>query len=335
MSQILPLQLRPKRLSELLGQKSLVAAIRNQMKEREPQAWMFQGPSGTGKTTIARILAVSYQCSHQQQFGEPCNACWGQWAQFTIHEINASEVNKVEDMAQVAEQGRYKPTPPSSKRVFILDESQRISSAGQNLLLKHFEEPAPSTIWMICTTEPNKILATLRRRCMTYTLNPLSMNNVEVFLKRYTQKLSIRVDMGELVDVVHEAGVNAPAMLLMILEKVQSGLTPRQAISGLSEDSASTLAICKAVADGDWNKLRSQLSRISIEEARLLRASVGGYLRGMLFKEANQKRQAVIASSIRELTSSDAPLDDPSLMLWLIGTLHGVCQRFDTKVPRA
>jgi DNA polymerase-3 subunit gamma/tau len=77
MAQILPLQLRPKGLSGLLGQKPMVSAIRAQMKKREPQAWMFQGPPGTGKTTTARILALSYQCSpqHQTRFGEPCTSC--------------------------------------------------------------------------------------------------------------------------------------------------------------------------------------------------------------------------------------------------------------------
>jgi DNA polymerase III gamma/tau subunit len=230
-------------------------------------------------------------------------------------------------MGRVAEQARFKPTPPSTKRVFILDEAQRLTTQAMQLLLKPFEEPAPSTIWMICTTEPNKILATLRRRCVTHSLNPLSIANVEAFLKRYVKHLGIETNLGDLAEEVHTANVNSPAMLLMVLEKVSSGLAPKQAVSGLSEASVSSLAVCKAVSSGDWGRLRTQLAKTSNEEARFIRASVAGWLRGMLLKESNSRRRTIVATALTKLCSADAPLDDQTLMFWLTGVLHEICHQ--------
>jgi DNA polymerase-3 subunit gamma/tau len=309
----------------LIGQRNLVRAIRNQVAKRMPQAWLFHGPSGTGKTTLARIVALSYQCQQQKQWGQPCDECWKNWDSLAIHEINASEVNKVEDMREVVERARYRPLPPSSKRVFILDEAQRLTTQAQNLLLKPFEEPAESTIWIICTTEPGKILATLKRRCMTYALRPLTMDDTEKFLKHYVEKLGIETDTAQLTDAVHQANISSPAMLLMVLDKLAAKMPIVEAVAGIGD--ASSLAICKAVSGGDWSSLRAELLKLSNDDARFLRASVGGWLRGILLKDPSPSRQRMMAQSLSELMG-DAPLDDTILMPWLTAKLYQITERF-------
>src|SRR5208283_858923 len=103
----LALSLRPRKFSQLIGQGSVVSAIKEQYaQKREPPAWMFVGPTGTGKTTLARILALSLQCEHGEM-GEPCEACRKEVASFAIHEINASDVSGVNEMAQVAQGSVY------------------------------------------------------------------------------------------------------------------------------------------------------------------------------------------------------------------------------------
>jgi len=326
-SAILALKLRPKRFSEVIGQRNLIRTIRKQIVEREPHAWLFHGPSGCGKTTMARIVALSYQCSHQETWGEPCDECWSRWSEFAIHEINASEVNKVEQIGEIVEQARYRPQLPSKRRVFILDEAQRVTTAGQNLLLKPLEQTNSSTVWIICTTEPNKLLLTLRRRCMTYALRPLSLSNTEAFVRKIARQLRLKVDLPELFDAIHMAGIHAPGILLMVLDKLAAGASIKEAVWGLSEESQSALAICKAVTRGDWKTLRKILENVGAEDSRLIRAAVAGWLRKALLHEVHATRRRTLATSLQMLMAP-APLEDQNLMYWLTGTLYLVCMQF-------
>ena len=164
----------------LIGQKKVVSAIRSQIKSgRIPHAWMFTGITGAGKTTIARILAVALQCHHQKNFGSPCKDCWSARKDFAIYEVNASELNGVEDIGKIAANSRFAQMPPSTKRVYILDEAQMLSKNAQNLLLKFFEDASSTTVWIICTTERQKIIKTLQSRCMAYAMVPLSFRRSE------------------------------------------------------------------------------------------------------------------------------------------------------------
>src|SRR6185503_10000650 len=159
----------------------VIAAFKSQAAPgRMPRAWMFIGQSGSGKTTIARILATSLNCTHNE-FGDPCSLCLKNSSKFQIHEINAGDISGVDDIREIAVGSQYAPISPTRRRVYILDEAQRISSAAQNLLLKYFEEAPRTTVWIVCTTEPDKILRTLRRRCMVYTMQAWRPTAVENF----------------------------------------------------------------------------------------------------------------------------------------------------------
>lgn len=123
MNQSLSISFRPKALKDLVGLSKLTAMLQGHYKTgRMPQAWLFAGDTGGGKTTIARILALSLQCQHQKEFGNPCESCLKDQTQFDIMEVNASEISGVDDIGKIAETSLYAPRPPSRYRVFILDE---------------------------------------------------------------------------------------------------------------------------------------------------------------------------------------------------------------------
>jgi len=314
--------MRPRRLSDLVGQSSVIQAIRAQVAKRPPQAWMFHGGTGTGKTTLARILAVAYQCEHQKLWGDPCEDCWKIQDHYCIHEINASEVSGVEELGRVAKLSRHRPMG-GLKRVIILDEAQRISNAAVNMLLKPFEDPPSTTIWIICTTEPAKILATLRRRCTTYQLRGLSINDRELLLNKAAKMAGVTRKLPPLFEQIHSLGVSSPALLLMALEKYAAGTSPEDAAAGVEGNTADSLRICKATTSGDWATLRKLLQAATPDDARWIRASVAGWLRGCLARDTNTKA----ADSLIELMGP-APLADNEMLLWLWGILHRVCKRF-------
>ena len=112
-SQMLSLSFRPQSLDDLVGAKHMTRLIRSHVASgRMPAAWMLVGGSGTGKTTTARIIALSLQCPHQQEFGIPCDACRKKKSQFDIIEINASEASGIEETEQVIAGAFYNPKAP-------------------------------------------------------------------------------------------------------------------------------------------------------------------------------------------------------------------------------
>ncbi len=326
MSDILTKVSRPRRLSEVFGQDAVVKALRLQMKKKTP-ALLFYGASGCGKTTLARIVGQSVQCTHQKEFGETCDACLAV-KDFTIHEFNASDLTGKEDAGSFVELANYRPMPPSRRRVLIVDEAHFMTKNAQNLLLKPFEEPPATTLWIICTTEENKIIPTLRRRCVSYRLKTLTPTGVGEYLEKVAKANKLDANTSTLAEAAIAADVYSPGFLLMALEKFASGMSPKDALAGLGgETSPESLRICKALIKGEWIGMAKELKAAKPEEARLLRGATCGWLRACLFNERNPKKQDAIAMSIAELSSGTAPLDDAALYNWIIANLYRAARR--------
>ena len=295
-NRVLSLRLRPHAMDGLIGQKKVVSAIRSQIKSgRIPHAWMFTGITGAGKTTIARILAVALQCHHQKNFGSPCKDCWSARKDFAIYEVNASELNGVEDIGKIAANSRFAPMPPSTKRVYILDEAQMLSKNAQNLLLKFFEDASSTTVWIICTTERQKIIKTLQSRCMAYAMVPLSFRGREILLARAAKFIGMERSLEDLVDAADECNLTSPRMLLNALEKYASGLAAHSAVSDASEANIDTYAMNLAITGGKWSDLCTILTVATPDDARYIRASAAGWLRGVLKRETNAVRRKFVA----------------------------------------
>jgi hypothetical protein len=334
MGAVLPIELRPKRLSELVGQKVIVEAVAAQAKAgRLPRSWMIYGPSGCGKTTIARILALSYQASAPEdgEFGEPSDALWARYEEFGIQEINASQVNGVEALGKIADESQYLPCPPAKCRVYILDEAQRISDAAQNLLLKYLEDTPKTTAWIICTTAPQKILPTVRRRCYTMRVQPLTEDGLARLLKRALKRLKCARPVAPLVEALGKAGVNAPAMALMAAEKYAAGVAHDAAVFS-SEGGVDSLAVCRSLLRGEWPNVRRHLKDISADDARMLRLAILGYLKSVLLGE--QGALSVKAAKAIQQLAALPPIEDPAFIAWLAALLRLECSRFAEAPPR-
>ena len=173
---------RPSRFSEVRGQEHLVSALRNAVTEdRLGHAYLFSGPRGTGKTSTARILAKVLNCQNPEA-GEPCCVCDSclsidAGTSFDVHELDAASNNGVDAIrdlissASLATPGRYK--------VYILDEVHMLSTAASNALLKTLEEPPSHVIFVLATTDPQKVLPTIRSRTQHFEVHLLSAADLE------------------------------------------------------------------------------------------------------------------------------------------------------------
>ncbi len=296
----LPTAIRPQSLDEIIGLTSQVATIRNQLKSgRVPPSWLFVGPSGTGKTTLARILASELNAE--------------------LVEVNASEVNGVADMEEVLKQTRYYPLPPYEKKLLILDEAQRITTAAQNLLLKPVEEPPPSVHWALCTTEEGKILPTIRRRCLRIETQPLNRADIAKLLRRAAQHVQADVDCEKLAADFAELSIDTPGLVLNNFELYLNGSAPKGL---LDEDSLPVRQYCQALLSKNWDSVRSSLVDLTAADARSIRLAACSWLRKALLNSTN--RQAALG--LHYLTQAPPP-EDPAFLGWLAVQSYQICNK--------
>src|SRR3954452_25088200 len=158
---------RPRRFGEIRGQEHVVRALRNAViNQREGQAYLFSGPRGTGKTTSARILAKVLNCERPVD-GEPCCECAScltveRGTSYDVHELDAASNNGVDAMRELIERAAL--GTPGRHKVYILDEVHMLSKAAEAALLKTLEEPPPHVVFVLATTDPQRVSDTIRSR---------------------------------------------------------------------------------------------------------------------------------------------------------------------------
>lgn len=213
-------EFRPVIFDEVKGQEVAVKIIRNQAKKNTANAFIFVGKHGTGKTTIAKIFARALNCEHQED-GNPCNECsscteYFNGTNFDIIEIDGASNNSVDDVRQIQEQLVY--GPQRKKKVYIIDEAHMLSTGAFNALLKTLEEPPKYVLFILCTTEVNKLPATIRSRCVT--INFQNIPESEIF--------------NNLEDICQIKGIEYEAEGLKLIANIANG-SMRDALSMLEK----------------------------------------------------------------------------------------------------
>jgi hypothetical protein len=325
--QILSVAARPTRLSALSGQEKLVAALRKHAAQRPPRVWMFSGEPGTGKTTVAKILAVAYQCRHMKLWGDPCDACYAKtsWA---IHEVNAAEHSGVEEIEKLIHIAYHKPMQ-GNKRVLIMDEAQSLSATAWKALLKPTEETPEHTVWIFCTSDLRKVPAANQRRPVKYALRSLNVTETEKFLTRHAAAIGLTAPLAPLFEAAHTLGVGAPGVLLQALEKFAAGASAADSIAGADASTPEMFAMAKALTSGRWPAVAKYLRDATPDHARLIRAFVSSWLKGSLIKtQRPPKEQKAAAQGLIDLAI--APFDDAAMLPWLVGVLYKIAERYKT-----
>lgn len=183
---------RPTTFEDVKGQEHIVTTLKNQIQaERIGHAFLFCGTRGTGKTTVAKILARAVNCEHPVN-GSPCNECAVckgilSGTSMNVIEIDAASNNGVDNIREIREEVAYRPTQGKYK-VYIIDEVHMLSTGAFNALLKTLEEPPSYVIFILATTEAHKIPVTILSRCQRYDFHRISIDTVTARLQELMKK---------------------------------------------------------------------------------------------------------------------------------------------------
>ena len=218
---------RPTTFSEMVGQEHITRTLRNQiMSDRVGHAYLFNGGRGTGKTSSAKILARAINCLNPQD-GEPCNECEIckgaiNGSLTDIVEMDAASNNSVEDIRSIREEVNFLPTK-AKYRVYIIDEVHMLSTGAFNALLKTLEEPPEHVKFILATTEPQKLPATILSRCQRFDFKRISNQDIIKRLKIVCDESKIEIT-DEALNIISVLAEGAMRDALSILERcIQDG----------------------------------------------------------------------------------------------------------------
>ena len=196
---------RPQTFDEMAGQKHILRTLQNAIKENKiAHAYLFTGPRGTGKTSMAKLLAKALNCESENK---PCNECENcieitNGSHPDVVEIDAASNNGVDEVRNLIEKVKYSPILGKYK-VYIIDEVHMMSTGAFNALLKTLEEPPEHVIFILATTEPHKVLPTIISRCQRFDFGRISTNDIKERIKVVLEKENINYE-EEVVDLIGE-----------------------------------------------------------------------------------------------------------------------------------
>jgi DNA polymerase-3 subunit gamma/tau len=201
---------RPATFETVVGQQHITNTLKNAIKNNQlAQAFLFCGPRGVGKTTCARILAKTINCTNLQPNGEACGECpsckaFENGNSFNVHELDAASNNSVDDIRSLIEQVRIPPQAARYK-VYIIDEVHMLSQAAFNAFLKTLEEPPHYAIFILATTEKHKILPTILSRCQIFDFNRIRVDDMAGHLASIAGKENISYEPDGLHIIAQKA----------------------------------------------------------------------------------------------------------------------------------
>jgi len=194
---------RPEKFDSVVGQLSITSTLKNAIRNNHVgHAYLFCGPKGVGKTTCARIFAKTINCSDPVNETEPCNKCesclsFNESRSYNIHELDAASNNSVEDIRLLTEKVRI-PPQIGKYSVYIIDEVHMLSQSAFNAFLKTLEEPPSHAVFILATTEKQKIIPTILSRCQIFDFNRIKVDDAVKYLEHICREENIKYEIEAL-----------------------------------------------------------------------------------------------------------------------------------------
>ncbi len=300
---------RPQRFDEVVGQDHVTTTLAREVTEdKVAHAYLFTGPRGTGKTTSARLLAKSLNCPNRASDGEPCNVCPScigitEGTSLDVIELDAASHNKVEDVREIRVNVGTVAAAAGARRVYILDEAHMLSRAAGNALLKTLEEPPEHVVFVLATTEPYKLLDTIRSRSQRFDFHPVATETLIDYLAEISSREGFTHDHAALNAVTSHAG-GSVRDAMSLLEQVAALGGGAVTVSGVSRalglaDQDSFRMLIDAIIKEDPAAALTLVADIARQGADLRRfvSDAIGYLRGVFLSQYASNVEEVVDAS--------------------------------------
>lgn len=285
---MLHLDYRPKNFDEVIGNKGVIASLKSILNRENdtPHAIIFQGPSGCGKTTLARIVADKLGCPPVFENDE---------INGDFVEINASNNRGIDTARSIMGTMHYHPSTAKC-RVWLLDEIHSATRDFQNSILKALEDSPKYAYFILCTTEPEKLLKTIRNRCSTFEVESLGDDEIEKQLNWVLDEEGFDIP-NDVIEEIIDAVDGCPRQALVILDQIID-LSEDEMLAAVKDtkiDEKEIRDLCQAMLkSASWKKISGILKGLKSSEPEKIRRAVIGHMAAVLLNGGDAKAALVI-----------------------------------------
>lgn len=295
---------RPQKFSEVVGQRHIVKTLQNAIRlNKVAHAYLFTGPRGTGKTTLAKIMAKALNCE-QGMVEDPCCECdickgIAKGSIGDVVEMDAASNNSVDDIRDIVDKVKLMPGV-GRYRVYIIDEVHMLSTSAFNALLKTLEEPPSYCVFILCTTDPQKIPQTILSRCQRFDFQGISPEDVKYNIKNVAEKENIEIsqDAIDLISEACEGGMrDALGMLDQSISFSKDGKVDLNAVLAISGSTSKKqiIELINACKESNQDEVIKIINSIISEgkEIEKITSDIIGFLRDLLMYKSDFGNKAI------------------------------------------